>query len=209
MLILLGTSLTGLDAHQDLCHRRHSSPSDQGTSVCGDLGHYDHCPDTPSCQGGQPTPPLSSRLQEATCATVEVCFTPGEDCEARIVKILGEAHSSIRVQAYSFTSAPIAKILVEAQKGGVRVEAILDKSNRTEQSSAADFLANSAIPTRIDAQHAIAHHKALISDGEVVIGGSFRDTKVAQEERRGRGDHPRQSAGCEVHRELAGACAAQ
>jgi phosphatidylserine/phosphatidylglycerophosphate/cardiolipin synthase-like enzyme len=177
MLILLGTSLTGLDAHQDPCHRRHSCPSDQGTYVCGDLGHCDQCPGTPYCQGRQPmptaqqtplpTPPLSSRLQEATCATVEVCFTPGEDCEARIVKILGEAHSSILVQAYSFTSAPIAKTLVEAQKGGVRVEAILDKSNRTEKYSAADFLANSAIPTLIDAQHAIAHNKVRhISDGE-------------------------------------------
>jgi len=85
------------------------------------------------------------------------------------------------MQPYSFTSAPIAKALVDAKKRGVRVEAILDKSNRTDKYSAADFLANSGIPTLIDAQHAIAHNKVIIIDGEIVIGGSFNYTKAAQD----------------------------
>ena len=55
-LVLLGTLLTGLEAHQDPCHRRHSCPSDQGTSVCSDLGHCEQCPDTPYGEGGHPTP---------------------------------------------------------------------------------------------------------------------------------------------------------
>jgi hypothetical protein len=40
-----------------------------------------------------------------------VCFTPGEDCTGLIVKELGKAKHEIEVQAYSFTSAPIAKAL--------------------------------------------------------------------------------------------------
>jgi phosphatidylserine/phosphatidylglycerophosphate/cardiolipin synthase-like enzyme len=110
-----------------------------------------------------------------------VCFTPGEDCTGLIVKTLGEAKTSILVQAYLFTSAPIAKALVDAKKRSVWVEAILDKSNRTDKYSAADFLANSAIPTMIDAQHAIAHNKVIVIDGELVIGGSFNYTKAAQD----------------------------
>jgi phosphatidylserine/phosphatidylglycerophosphate/cardiolipin synthase-like enzyme len=85
------------------------------------------------------------------------------------------------LQAHSFTSAPIAKALVEAHKRGVRVEALLDQSNRTDKHSAADFLANQGIPTKIDAQHAIAHNKVIIIDGMLVIGGSFNYTKAAQE----------------------------
>jgi hypothetical protein len=46
------------------------------------------------------------------------------------------------VQAYSFTSAPIAKTLVDAHKQSVRVQVILDKRQRTEPYSSADFLAN-------------------------------------------------------------------
>ncbi len=170
--------------------------------MCGDLGHCDQCPDNLYCLGGKPrvaaqqTPlpaqPSSPKVEEAPCATVVVCFTPGEDCTERIVKALGEAHSSILVQAYSFTSAPIAKALVDAKKRGVRVEAILDKSNRTDKYSAADFLANSGIPTLIDAQHAIAHNKVIIIDGEIVIGGSFNYTAHAQHSQPyvGRGARP-------------------
>jgi phosphatidylserine/phosphatidylglycerophosphate/cardiolipin synthase-like enzyme len=189
-LVLLGSWITGLDAHQDPCHRLHACPSDQGTYVCGDLGHCEQCRDNLYCLGGKlraaaqesplPAQPPSAKVEEASCATVEVCFTPGEDCTDRIVKILGEAKSSILVQAYSFTSAPIAKALVDAKKRGVRVEAILDKSNRTDKYSAADFLANSGIPTRIDAQHAIAHNKVIVIDAQTVIGGSFNYTKAAQ-----------------------------
>ena len=97
------------------------------------------------------------------------------------MKALGEAKTSIVLQACSFTSAPIAKALVDAKKRGVRVEAILDKSNRTDKYSAADFLANSGIPTLIDAQHAMAHNQVIIIDGEIVIGGSFNATRAAQD----------------------------
>jgi PLD-like domain len=223
-LVLLGSGITGIDAHRDPCHRLHACPSDQGTYVSGDLGHCEQCPDMPYCEGGKPTPtaqqtPLPSqppppKSEEASCATLEVCFTPGEDCTDRIVKILGEAKSSILVQAYSFTSAPIAKALVDAKKRGVAVQAILDKSNRTDKYSAADFLANSGIPTLIDAQHAIAHNKIIVVDHH--CGWRDHHRRLVQlhkgrprEERGECGDHPRQGGGSEVHGELAGACTPQ
>jgi phosphatidylserine/phosphatidylglycerophosphate/cardiolipin synthase-like enzyme len=89
--------------------------------------------------------------------------------------------SEILVQAYSFTSTPIAKALVEAHKRGVKVEAILDKSQRTEKYSSATFLANSVIPTFIDARHAIVHNKIIVLDRDTVITGSFNFTRAAEE----------------------------
>jgi phosphatidylserine/phosphatidylglycerophosphate/cardiolipin synthase-like enzyme len=91
------------------------------------------------------------------------------------------AKRSILVQADSFTSAPIAKALLEAHKRGVQVQVILDKSQRTEKYSSADFLVNQGVPTTIDAKHAIAHSKVMIIDGETGISGSFDFTKAAQE----------------------------
>ena len=70
---------------------------------------------------------------------------------------------------------------MDAHKRGVRVEVILDKSQRTQKYSSADFLANQGIPTKIDAKHAIAHNKVMIIDGETVITGSFNFTKAAEE----------------------------
>jgi phosphatidylserine/phosphatidylglycerophosphate/cardiolipin synthase-like enzyme len=50
-----------------------------------------------------------------------VCFTAGGNCTNAIVKTLGDAKRTILVQAYSFTSAPIAKALLDAHQRGVRV----------------------------------------------------------------------------------------
>jgi phosphatidylserine/phosphatidylglycerophosphate/cardiolipin synthase-like enzyme len=84
------------------------------------------------------------------------------------------------VQAYSFTSAPIAKALVDAHRRGVKVTVILDKSQRTERCSEADFLLHADIPTFIDAKHAIAHNKIMVIDGKTILTGSFNFTKAAE-----------------------------
>jgi phosphatidylserine/phosphatidylglycerophosphate/cardiolipin synthase-like enzyme len=62
---------------------------------------------------------------------------------------------------------------------GVEVQVILDKSQRTEKYSSADFLANQGVETMIDADHAISHNKVIVIDGKLVITGSFNFTKAA------------------------------
>ena len=123
------------------------------------------------------------RLQASpqTSRSIEVHFSPAGGCTEAVVRELNAAKESVYVQAYSFTSAPIAKALVDAHKRGVKVAVILDKSQRTEKYSSADFVHNAGIPTSIDAKHAIAHNKIMILDGSVVITGSFNFTKAAEE----------------------------
>jgi phosphatidylserine/phosphatidylglycerophosphate/cardiolipin synthase-like enzyme len=121
-----------------------------------------------------------SQEKPPTC-NWEVYFSPHGGCTDAIVMELNKAKTTILVQAYSFTSAPIAKALVSAHKRGVKVEVILDKSQRTQKYSSATFLYNQGIPVKIDGQHAIAHNKVMIIDGETVITGSFNFTKAAEE----------------------------
>ncbi len=123
---------------------------------------------------------LGYRQGEGT-ATWRVHFSPRGGCTQAIVDTLDRAKSTVLVQAYSFTSVPIAKALLNAQKRGVKVSAILDKSQRTANYSEADFLARAGIPTYIDAAHAIAHNKVMVIDGTTVITGSFNFTKAAEE----------------------------
>jgi phosphatidylserine/phosphatidylglycerophosphate/cardiolipin synthase-like enzyme len=111
----------------------------------------------------------------------EVYFCPGDNPTGAIVRELGTAKSNILVQAYSFTSAPIAKALVDAHRRGVKVTVILDKSQRSEKYSSADFLINAGVPTFIDASHAIAHNKVMVLDRKKIITGSFNFTKSAEE----------------------------
>lgn len=112
---------------------------------------------------------------------VKVYFSPNGGCTEAIISELNKAKNEVLVQAYSFTSMPIAKALVEVYKRGVHTETILDKSQRREKYSAADFTAHMGIPTYIDSVHAIAHNKIIIIDREVIITGSFNFTRSAEE----------------------------
>ncbi len=124
-------------------------------------------------------PPITLSQEKST--TWEVYFSPHGGCTDAIIRELNKAKNTVLVQAYTFTSAPIAKALLNAHKRGVKVEVILDKSKRTESYSPATFLYNQGISVKIDAQHAIAHNKVMIIDGEAVITGSFNFTKAAEE----------------------------
>ena len=120
-------------------------------------------------------------LAASDSLSVQVFFSPRGGCTEAVVNAIAQAKTEIFVQAYSFTSAPIAKALVEAHKRGVQVEIILDRSQRKERYSSADFTAHAGIPTFIDAVHAIAHNKVMIIDKTVLITGSFNFTKAAEE----------------------------
>jgi phosphatidylserine/phosphatidylglycerophosphate/cardiolipin synthase-like enzyme len=74
--------------------------------------------------------------------TISAFFSPNGGCTEVIVDQLNEAKRQVLVQAYSFTSAPIAKALVDAHKRGVDVQVILDKSQKSERYTSATFLAN-------------------------------------------------------------------
>jgi hypothetical protein len=108
-------------------------------------------------------------------------FSPGGGCTNAIVNEIRQARQQIFVQAYSFTSVPIAQALVEARSRGVAVYIILDKSQLNEPSSGIDFVAQAGIPTLIDSSHAIAHNKVMLIDQQTIITGSFNFTTSAEQ----------------------------
>jgi phosphatidylserine/phosphatidylglycerophosphate/cardiolipin synthase-like enzyme len=112
---------------------------------------------------------------------LEVAFSPNGGGTDLVIKVIHSAKTSIRVLAYSFTSAPIAKTLVEAHQRGVDVQVVVDKSQKGEKYTSATFIANAGIPIRIDSKHAIAHNKVIVVDGHTVQQGSFNYTKAAEE----------------------------
>jgi len=113
---------------------------------------------------------------------IDVFFSPAGGCTEAVVDALKGAKLAVLVQAYSFTSAPIARALVDAGKRGVNVQVILDSSQKAETYSSADFLAHGGIRCFIDSKHSIAHNKVMVIDGSTVITGSFNFTKAAEEQ---------------------------
>ncbi len=112
--------------------------------------------------------------------TVDTYFSPHGGATEAIVTEINNARSEILVQAYSFTSSPIAKALVDARKRGMKIEVIMDKSQKSQKYFSADFLAHAGVPTYIDSAHVIAHNKIIIIDQSTLITGSFNFTNAAE-----------------------------
>ncbi len=116
-----------------------------------------------------------------TAIEEQVYFSPKGGCTEAIVKNLEQAERYVLVQAYSFTSKPIAEALVRAHKRGVKVQVLLDKSQRHGKGSKLGLLVDAGIPVMIDTKHSIAHNKVMIIDGVTVMTGSFNFTNAAED----------------------------
>lgn len=111
----------------------------------------------------------------------EVCFTPGQACTQLITNTIDKAKTSLFIQAYSFTSADIAKAILAAKRRGVKVTVLLDKSQvKNNRYSSSQFLQNNNIDVLVDYKPAIAHNKVMLIDKMILITGSFNFTQAAQ-----------------------------
>ena len=109
-------------------------------------------------------------------------FSPKGGCQDAVVREIQKARREILVQAYSFTSEPICKALIEAKKRGVQVEILLDHSNEKEQHTDLHLFVEKGLAPLVDAQHAIAHNKVMIIDRWTLLTGSFNFTNQAEHE---------------------------
>jgi phosphatidylserine/phosphatidylglycerophosphate/cardiolipin synthase-like enzyme len=118
------------------------------------------------------TPPLE----------LSASFSPKGGCTEIIVKEIGKARHEVLVQAYSFTSRPIAQALLAAKARGVHVDILLDRSNEAEEHTELPFLLAEGLAPLIDSHHAIAHNKIMIIDKRTIVTGSFNFTNQAESE---------------------------
>src|SRR5262245_20556609 len=96
------------------------------------------------------------RLFRAPLA-LAVHFSPKGGCTEVIVKHIRRARHEVLLQAYSFTSKPIAEALVDAKTRGLNVDIVLDRANEQESYSELTDLLGEGMTPLIDAEHAIAH----------------------------------------------------
>jgi phosphatidylserine/phosphatidylglycerophosphate/cardiolipin synthase-like enzyme len=111
----------------------------------------------------------------------QTCFTPPEDCTDLLESEIASARRQVLMQAYSFTSRPIAEALIAARRRGVEVLVIMDSAAVDANASVAGLLAAAGIPVLADNPPGIAHNKVVVIDGERVVTGSFNFTRAAED----------------------------
>jgi phosphatidylserine/phosphatidylglycerophosphate/cardiolipin synthase-like enzyme len=117
-----------------------------------------------------------------TPPSVVVYHSPKGGCTDAVVYEIQRARREVLVQAYSFTSKPIAEALIAAKTRGVHIEILLDRSNEQETYTELGHLVEQGLTPLIDAQHAIAHNKIILIDRRTLITGSFNFTHQAEVE---------------------------
>ncbi len=107
-------------------------------------------------------------------------FSPKGGCTGAIVKAIGAATNSVDVEAFEFTSKPIAHALMDAQGRGVAVRVVLDERASHQRGCVGQALKHAGIPVWLDARHAIFHDKVMILDGSTILTGSFNFSSNAE-----------------------------
>ncbi len=129
---------------------------------------------------------LQASQRFAARGEIELAFVPGDEAEKLVLDVIRRARRSLEVQAYVFTSQPIADAMVAAHRRGVKVEVLADaKMNRQGKGKAIPRLLAAGVPVAFETQYAAAHNKVLIADAEgpgcAVLTGSYNFTWSARE----------------------------
>ena len=93
---------------------------------------------------------------------------------------IDSAQHSILIQAYPFVSRPVADALLRARKRGVKIDAILDQSQRTTRHRQADFLSLASIRIVGNTPLPVVLDKVIVIDDKTLITGSFEFSRTAQ-----------------------------
>lgn len=111
---------------------------------------------------------------------VAVYFSPRGGCTSAIVDALCTATTSVDIAAYQLTSEPIAEAIVAAQKRGVAVRVVVDRTQESTQSTTPSMLNAKRVPMRTDLVERIQHNKYAVIDRRKVITGSFNWSAAAE-----------------------------
>ncbi len=112
---------------------------------------------------------------------VRVFFSPRGNATSGIVQALDTARSEILVQAHTLLSPAITRSILDAHERGVRIQVILDKSERQEGLTPAVQLVHAGVPVFLDGAHASANDRVIVIDGRTVITGSMNFSTSSDE----------------------------
>jgi phosphatidylserine/phosphatidylglycerophosphate/cardiolipin synthase-like enzyme len=108
----------------------------------------------------------------------EVCFSPQDPCDLKLIKFLDTAEKSIDIAIYDINIDELVHhLLLKAKKIPVRI--VVDRRQSKGSHSLVNLLIKAGAQVRFGRQRGIMHNKFMIIDGKAIETGSFNYTNHA------------------------------
>lgn len=124
---------------------------------------------------------LSSQIDEKSVTApqdMEVCFSPDEPCDIKLIKLVQSAQKSIDVAIFDINLDQLVhELLVASKKMPVRI--LVDVRQAKGNHSLVPLLIKAGAQVRVGRQRGVMHNKFLIVDGRMLETGSFNYTNHA------------------------------
>jgi phosphatidylserine/phosphatidylglycerophosphate/cardiolipin synthase-like enzyme len=109
----------------------------------------------------------------------EVCFSPEERCDLKLVRFLETARSSIDLAVFDINLDQLVHAILVASKRGIRVRVLVDSRQAKGAYSLVSTLKKGGVDVKRGAQRGLMHHKFMVLDGKRIETGSFNFTNHA------------------------------
>jgi phosphatidylserine/phosphatidylglycerophosphate/cardiolipin synthase-like enzyme len=108
----------------------------------------------------------------------EVCFSPDEPCDVKLLKFVHSAQRSIDVAIYDINlDALVHELLTQSKRVPVRF--VVDRKQAKGSHSLVPLLIKAGAQVRYGHQRGIMHNKFVVVDGKMIETGSFNHTNHA------------------------------
>jgi phosphatidylserine/phosphatidylglycerophosphate/cardiolipin synthase-like enzyme len=108
----------------------------------------------------------------------DVCFTPDEPCDQKLIELIKSAKTSIDVAIYDLNLDELVhQLLIQSKR--IKVRVVVDQRQSKGKHSLVPTLAKAGVDLRYGRQRGIMHNKFMIIDGKMIETGSFNFTHHA------------------------------
>jgi len=102
-------------------------------------------------------------------------------CEKKAVEMIDGTKESLDLAMYSLNNLKIVTAIERAQKRGVRIRILLDRTQAFVNRTTTQRIKSDGLNFRVHSHYRIQHNKFGIFDDKEVMTGSFNWTRPAQE----------------------------
>jgi phosphatidylserine/phosphatidylglycerophosphate/cardiolipin synthase-like enzyme len=109
---------------------------------------------------------------------LEICFSPDEHCDRKIVTLVDSAKVSLDIAIYDINLDSLVTHIIQKSKQ-IPVRMVVDRGQAKTEHSAVPRLLAAGVKIKFGSQRGIMHNKFLLVDGKMMETGSFNQTNGA------------------------------